>query len=54
MSGEQVSRQGRETYEIEYKLGEHWSLVGEYDEFDSYNAGIKWRIYSQEAPRGQK
>jgi translocation and assembly module TamB len=48
VSGERVSRQGRETYEVEYKLGERWSLVGEYDEFDSYNGGIKWRVYSKE------
>ncbi len=54
VSGERVSRQGRETYDIEYKLGEHWSLVGEYDEFDSYNAGVKWRVYTQEARREKK
>ena len=54
VSGEQVSRQGRETYDIEYKLGEHWALVGEYDEFDSYNAGLKWRVYTQEARREKK
>lgn len=54
VSGERVSRQGRETYDVEYKLGERWSLVGEYDEFDSYNAGIKWRVYTQEDRRGKK
>ena len=48
-SGEQVSRQGRETYEFEYKLGERWSLLGEYDQFDSYNAGVKWRVYTEES-----
>ena len=54
-SGEQVSRAGRETYEFEYKLGERWSLDGEYDQFDSYNAGLKWRIYTQEStPREKK
>ncbi|MFT3869351.1 MAG: translocation/assembly module TamB domain-containing protein [Nibricoccus sp.] len=42
-AGEKISRQGRETYEVEYWLGERWSLVGEYDEFDDYNAGLKWR-----------
>lgn len=47
VSGERVSRQGRETYEVEYKLGERWALVGEYDEFDSYNGGVKWRVYSK-------
>lgn len=53
VSGEQISRQGHETYEIEYKLGEHWSLVGEYDEFDSYNAGVKWRVYTKGGAREQ-
>ena len=54
-AGAQVSQQGRETYELEYKLGEKWSLVGEYDQFDAYNAGLKWRIYTQESlPREKK
>ncbi len=48
-AGEHVSRQGRETYEFEYKLGEQWSLLGEYDAFDNYNAGLKWRVYTQES-----
>jgi translocation and assembly module TamB len=47
-AGEHVSRQGRETYEFEYKLGERWSLIGEYDAYDAYNAGLKWRFYTQE------
>jgi translocation and assembly module TamB len=46
-SGEKVSRQGRETYDIEYRLNDRWSLTGEYDEFDDYNAGVKWRVYSK-------
>jgi translocation and assembly module TamB len=54
-SGQRISRQGQETYEVEYKLNNRWSLVGEYDELDSYNAGVKWRIYTQEsAPREKK
>jgi translocation and assembly module TamB len=47
-AGERISRSGRETYEFEYKLGEKWSLLGEYDEFDAYNAGLKWRVYTSE------
>jgi translocation and assembly module TamB len=43
--GEQVSRQGRETYDIEYRMTERWKLVGEYDEFDDYNVGLKWRLF---------
>jgi len=54
-AGEHISRSGRETYEFEYKLGEKWSLQGDYDEFDAYNAGLKWRIYTQEgAPLEKK
>jgi len=48
-AGERVSEQGRDTYEFEYKLGKRSSLLGEYDRFDSYNAGVKWRIYNQES-----
>ncbi len=47
-AGEHVSRLGRETYEFEYKLSTRWALQGEYDQFDSYNAGLKWRIYTEE------
>jgi translocation and assembly module TamB len=43
-SGEKVSQQGKETYSIEYKLTDRWSVTGEYDEFDEYNAGFKWRV----------
>jgi translocation and assembly module TamB len=54
-SGEDVSQQGRETYDVEYKLADRWKLVGEYDEFDDYNLGLKWRLYpgkrEPEAPR---
>jgi translocation and assembly module TamB len=47
-SGERISQQGRETYEIEYRLNDRFSLVGEYDEFDAYNAGVKWRLIAPE------
>ncbi len=47
-TGERVSRQGRETYGFSYELDPRWSLVGEYDEFDDYNVGIKWRIFARE------
>jgi translocation and assembly module TamB len=46
-SGEQVTEAGKPTYEVEYKLTEDWSLVGEYDRFGDYNAGLKWRVYSK-------
>lgn len=44
-SGDKISRQGKETYEIEYKLSDRLTLVGEYNEFDEQNAGLKWRIF---------
>jgi translocation and assembly module TamB len=47
--GEKVSRQGRETYGFEFKLDERWSLTGEYDEFDAYNAGLKRRLRPEPA-----
>lgn len=53
-SGEQMSREGRETYRVEYKLREKLSLTGEYDEYDSYNAGVKYRLYTQEGARREE
>jgi translocation and assembly module TamB len=44
-SGERLSRSGRETYRFSYELNDRWALDGEYDEFDYYNAGLKWRWY---------
>jgi translocation and assembly module TamB len=46
-SGEQISEQGRPTYDVEYKLSDRWSLTGEYDRFGDFNAGFKWRFYSK-------
>ncbi|HWH68860.1 MAG TPA: translocation/assembly module TamB domain-containing protein [Candidatus Sulfotelmatobacter sp.] len=46
-SGEQISEQGRPTYNVEYKLSDDWSVVGEYDRFGDFNAGVKWRVYSK-------
>lgn len=45
-AGDRITREGRESYQIEYDLGRRWSLIGEYDEFDDYNAGLKWEIFS--------
>ncbi len=53
-TGENVSRQGRETYGIEYRLSERWALTGEYDEFDDFNAGVKWRVFSKGGSREEK
>lgn len=53
-SGEQVSREGRETYRVEYKLRDKLSLTGEYDAYDSYNAGISYRLYTQEGAKREQ
>lgn len=44
-TGEQLSRRGRETYRFDYQMNDRWTLSGEYDEFDYYNAGVRWRWY---------
>lgn len=46
-SGEYISEQGRTTYEIEYKVTDRWSIIGEYDRFDQYNLNVKWKVYSK-------
>jgi len=47
-TGERVSRQGRETYNVEYQLSDRFTLVGEYDEFDDFNAGVRWHVFAPE------
>jgi translocation and assembly module TamB len=46
-SGEEITETGRPTYNIEYKLTDKWSLIGEYDRFDQYNLNVKYKIYSK-------
>jgi translocation and assembly module TamB len=46
-SGQDVTEQGRQTYEVEYKLNDRWSLVGEYDRFGALNANVKWKLFSR-------
>jgi len=46
-SGSDISLKGRETYNVELILTKKWSLVGGYDEFDSYNGGVKWRVFDR-------
>lgn len=46
-SGEDISEQGKQTYSVEYKLTDRWSLVGEYDRWGDLNAGVKWKLYSR-------
>lgn len=46
-SGEEVTDRGQLTYSIEYRLSPRWALFGQRDRFDSYGAGIKWRVFSK-------
>ncbi len=46
-SGEDITEQGRQTYSVEYKLNDRWSLIGEYDRFGALNADVKWRLFSK-------
>jgi translocation and assembly module TamB len=53
-SGEKISRQGKETYDVEYKLSDRWTITGERNEFDEYNAGVKWRVFGGKKPLEKK
>jgi translocation and assembly module TamB len=46
-SGQDITEQGRQTYEVEYRLSDRWSLVGEYDRFGALNANVKWRLFER-------
>ena len=46
-SGQRISQSGKATYSVEYRLTDRWSLVGEYDQFDTLNAHVKWKLYSK-------
>lgn len=45
--GQDTTENGSETMEIEYKIDERNSIIGEYDRFDDYNVDVKFRIYSK-------
>ncbi len=53
-TGERVSRDGKETYVLEVPLDERWSLMGEYDEFDDYNVGVKWRVWQDRSQKSKE
>jgi len=53
-TGERVSSLGRETYEAEYRLTDRFKLVGERDEYDAYNMGVKWDVRTHEVPLKDK
>ncbi|MGH8019118.1 MAG: translocation/assembly module TamB domain-containing protein [Opitutaceae bacterium] len=43
-SGEDFTREGKETIYIEYDITDRWAIVGEYDRFDEYNGGVKFNL----------
>jgi translocation and assembly module TamB len=45
--GEEVTNDGRPSYEVEYKMTDDWSVVGEYDRFNEFNVGVKWNVFSR-------
>lgn len=46
-TGESISAEGQLTYSIEYKLTDRWSIVGQYDEYNAFNADLKWKIFAR-------
>ena len=46
-SGEEISESGSSTYDVEFKLTDRWSLVGQYDRFNEFNVSVKRRIFSR-------
>lgn len=46
-TGENISEDGKLTYSVEYKFTERWSIIGEYDRFNAFNADLKWKIFSR-------
>ena len=53
-TGEKLSRRGKETYRVGYDWSDRWTVTGEYDEFDQYNAGLKWRWLPQPEPEAKE
>lgn len=50
-TGEKISRTGEETLDFEYKISDRWRVLAEKNEFDEFNAGIKWRIFPRQTER---
>jgi len=49
--GNKLSRRGRETMDLEFELNDSFQLLGEYDEYDNWNGGIRWRILNPNSVR---
>jgi translocation and assembly module TamB len=46
-TGESISEEGRLTYSVEYRLTDWLSIIGEYDEFNAFNADLKWKVFAR-------
>jgi len=46
-TGESISVEGRLTYSVEYRLTDRWSIIGSYDEFNAFNADLKWKVFTR-------
>ena len=42
--GNSLSKKGKETLDLEFLLDDEFQVLGEYDEYDNWNGGIRWRI----------
>ena len=45
--GEQISETGQDTINVEYKINDRFSIVGERDRYDAYNVDLLWQIYAK-------
>ncbi len=46
-SGEYLSQTGQPSYSVRYRLDPNWAVIGERDEFNSFNLMFRWRVYSK-------
>ena len=51
VTGQNLSEQGKETLEMEFRLDDQFQLLGEYDEYDAWNTGIRWRAIRRKAKK---
>ena len=46
-TGQGLTEEGRLTYSVEYLINKRWSIIGDHDRFNDYNANLKWTILSR-------
>ena len=49
-SGEDIHKQGRQTYSVEYRINDTWSLIGKYESLGALNADVKMENFFQMNP----